>query len=48
MIDEASVETGEISVGDEVGDKDSGVVILDKSDSEEEVLINTKDILTAQ
>lgn len=45
MTDEARVKAEEISVGDDVGDEDSGETMLDEGGVEEVVLDKNRDIL---
>lgn len=45
MTDEARVKAEEMSVGDDVGEEDSGVTMLDEADVEEVVVNKNRDIL---
>ena len=46
VIDEDIVNAGEVSVGDDVGDEDSGVINVDKANAGEALLSEYEDILT--
>lgn len=47
VVDEALVKAGEMSVGDNVGEDDSGVIIADEADAGVAALNKSEDILIA-
>ena len=45
VVDEALVRTGEMSVGEDVGEDDPGVIVADEADAGSAVLDKSRDIL---